>query len=937
MMTPILQSPFSKIDPKTLISFGNENGLDPQKSYKEYGIEGAPLREPVPYGKIPSAFPTNKWYQDLSFLAKQRNTIPEYFQAAVSPFNVRVLDSVMTRPITGVYTDLPGLEINTPKTPYLSVTGKPTTYGLNADFSPYTLGVDIALALGIAVGDETTTPDEIYRTIAYQDQFTFNTEWKNNKLNGSITTLLSRGAPYITFEYSNMPIILTGLDLLTISTDEGVHSYSLPDSHAPNQQSTFTGKTFKIVLGENDFFASTQKNYYDSAGNLTSPPLYSVYMLYFSDEITLEFTPTDSKHAYQTLTAINNQGTLKPFTGILRVAYVDSVTGNVGEPAVPAAMKVDFPQKQQQLTRYSNVYPVSAALSLEKENGTEAVQNIEWTTASFDNGSGNNDLMMMAFKETHCPFLLNPKTIPELSVKTLRGDMVAVIGNTWVLKIDLPFELEDENLWSSRNSISTEYTSLIKNKLLEEFSSILKDLKSLVAIDSYDFGKRVGRASRLALIADELEETSIRDQIITVLKDKLSSWFSKTINPSDPDGNTIQGFFKYDNKFGGVCPAKALADPSKNTKYKCCGYNCDYYSGQYTDHHFHFGYFLYASATISKFDSQWKENYKELVNLLARDIANPSTDDPYFPQYRYFDWFEGHGFANGLGPQGQGRNQESTSEALNAWYALALWGQQIGNTNMQALGQIMGTLEIRAAKAWTQITKNSFYNQYSIIPHSLFNKTDATVQMSDSVMTGINWSLSVQHTTFFGNKLGFLVGIQIMPYTQITNALISNRFVKDNQTQLSSLLNKLTQDMELFENVDNAVNEFGAESSEVPVSINDYWIPFQGVLNDWAHGWFLIVKPIMAMVDKSEAYQSMFQTIPGIMNGVNNAFNSSPRVKKGKDCNVPNNKDVGACVVDNNNIDRTIGLPFALDIYDSMDKGESQTNILWYLATCNSS
>lgn len=69
----------------------------------------------------------------------------------------------------------------------------------------------------------------------------------------------------------------------------------------------------------------------------------------------------------------------------------------------------------------------------------------------------------------------------------------------------------------------------------------------------------------------------------------------------------------------------------------------------YNDHHFHYGYFIFAAAVIGYLDPSWltKENV-DFVNALVRDIANPSKEDKYFPEFRNFDWFHGHSWAHGL-------------------------------------------------------------------------------------------------------------------------------------------------------------------------------------------------------------------------------------------------------------------------------------------------
>jgi endo-1,3(4)-beta-glucanase len=93
------------------------------------------------------------------------------------------------------------------------------------------------------------------------------------------------------------------------------------------------------------------------------------------------------------------------------------------------------------------------------------------------------------------------------------------------------------------------------------------------------------------------------------------------------------------------------------------GYNnvyVDYGNGYYNDHHFHYGYFLAAAATIAKYDSNgtlqihraniynsrfdqgWMNEHETILNAFLRDIVNPSADDPYFTVVRCRDWFAGH-------------------------------------------------------------------------------------------------------------------------------------------------------------------------------------------------------------------------------------------------------------------------------------------------------
>jgi len=65
--------------------------------------------------------------------------------------------------------------------------------------------------------------------------------------------------------------------------------------------------------------------------------------------------------------------------------------------------------------------------------------------------------------------------------------------------------------------------------------------------------------------------------------------------------------------------------------------------------------------------------------MLVRDIANPSSEDEYFPAFRHKDWYLGNSWASGIPTVGgqpylNGRNQESSSEAIAAYEGVALFG-----------------------------------------------------------------------------------------------------------------------------------------------------------------------------------------------------------------------------------------------------------------------
>jgi endoglucanase Acf2 len=88
--------------------------------------------------------------------------------------------------------------------------------------------------------------------------------------------------------------------------------------------------------------------------------------------------------------------------------------------------------------------------------------------------------------------------------------------------------------------------------------------------------------------------------------------------------------------------------------------------------HHSYGYFIYTASIIGTLDPTWLPANMAWVNTLVRDIANPSTLDPYFPVSRMFDWYHGHSWAHGLFETGDGKDEESSSEDTMSAYALKM-------------------------------------------------------------------------------------------------------------------------------------------------------------------------------------------------------------------------------------------------------------------------
>ena len=108
------------------------------------------------------------------------------------------------------------------------------------------------------------------------------------------------------------------------------------------------------------------------------------------------------------------------------------------------------------------------------------------------------------------------------------------------------------------------------------------------------------------------------------------------------------------------------------------------------------------------------------------------------PFARTKDFYDGHAWASGLHAFNDGKNQESTSESVNGWYAIYLYGMATSNDRVKNLGRLMTALEIRAAWRYWQMTSSD-----SVYPPPF----------SNNKVVGILWSGKADYRTWFGDNV----------------------------------------------------------------------------------------------------------------------------------------------------------------------------------------
>lgn len=129
-----------------------------------------------------------------------------------------------------------------------------------------------------------------------------------------------------------------------------------------------------------------------------------------------------------------------------------------------------------------------------------------------------------------------------------------------------------------------------------------------------------------------------------------------------------------------------------------------------------------------------------MMDLLAADIASPEAGEQ-FPQWRSYDAYASHAWASGTSPFADGNNQESTSEAINAWVGLRHWAAASGNEGLEQQGAWLQANEIATALAyWTNFDlEDPVYEGYghSYIPLNFGGKRDFATWFSAEPAAGL--------------------------------------------------------------------------------------------------------------------------------------------------------------------------------------------------------
>ncbi len=261
---------------------------------------------------------------------------------------------------------------------------------------------------------------------------------------------------------------------------------------------------------------------------------------------------------------------------------------------------------------------------------------------------------------------------------------------------------------------------------------------ALVKPDTYYGGKELQRAANLLVLANQLGMAGEKQRLMESLRASLEDWLST-------DGQAAGRFFAYDTVLRGVV-----------------GYEPSFGSEQFNDHNFHYGYFIYAAAVLARHDDSFAARHGDVIDALVADIASP-TETKTLPKLRVFDPYVGHSWASGYGEFADGNNQESVSEAVNAWYALFLWGKVRHNDALVTHAEWLYSHESQAAvRYW--LTNNKAYPAYT------------------APNTTIVWGGKRDYATWFSTRPQAKLGILLLPMSP------GHTYLENSTTQAPALI-----------------------------------------------------------------------------------------------------------------------------------------------------
>lgn len=366
----------------------------------------------------------------------------------------------------------------------------------------------------------------------------------------------------------------------------------------------------------------------------------------------------------------------------------------------------------------------AAALAARAASAITGVTTSYWSDSSpvtlLEYGTADGGLALVGALPVQHEGLIAPDSCDLGTFHTVYGDMA--LCETNALKWTVP---------AIEPNASLDLAALDGGQKSEILDQLVADVASAADLpaDTYFGGKALARMATQLQLARDLGDDALAESLETSLGEELRRWTET--------GPCVDHCFTYDPVIRGI-----VGQPSS------------FGSDEFNDHHFHYGYFLYAAGILAADNPQLVEDLSPVMTLLAADIASGEPSGS-FPVRRTFDPYSGHSWASGYSPFADGNNQESSSEAVAAWNGLALWARAAGDDALQSQARWMLSAEAASAKAY----------------YTDFPENSAPYEGYDRSVVGILWDGKRDYATWFSPEPAAIAGIQLIPMGPVSSYL----------------------------------------------------------------------------------------------------------------------------------------------------------------------
>jgi len=756
------------------------SSLDPVLGMDLHGVERPSSSAPPSNIEADHALPTNSWYQN--FLLMKDDQEPSQLQRAYAvPYMIDVVGAI------------PGIRVQQPH-----VFGMSTVVQITS-----VVQHGLTLGGGPPLNNPAISPISKRFSVHEMTPLGLTLEWGKKDTSTHMSSTIVRGMPYVTMHYDEvtsdselLPTIMSSVDIHSMPTIDGTEEIVDCSKEEPAEVQ------FELELSftESDF----------------------TWLVFFSRPVLVKCQthapePGLGQHGFtlQIVGLASDQEEAEDANNLtVRMALKNDCTRG-SNPTYCGKGRAHRDQTEYGLAlrEHAVVYPGRFSDVSYGVDGDDATISFDWDPQIMGNSPAakrqrmldSSDRKLMMYALPHHLETIEEDDVDNLSTEwgrrfctpALLGYTCAVQGARW----NLPQRLSDLSFRAPRQPRIKDIPFIAKSLQDDIHYSVPENYRKGYG-DTYFSGKMLARLGRILLVAEELleicssnpseemkEACAIEelpsqyemDEAIARLRSSVEVWFDETSGTP----------FVYDSLWGGLvhcgCFFNGDTGACDNQFPNCPSFNdpgLNFGNGFYNDHHFHLGYHIYASAVVAHFDPKWGRDTFDKVLLYIRDIANPSSKDPFFTAFRHKDWYQGSSWASGISVTPlNGRNQESSSEAIAAYEAVGLYGQEMmkawregslfGDSknmgiskNIRDVGRLLTATELRAADKYWHVHQS--VNKWRIYP----------TQYTPHVI-GVMWNAMAQFQTWFGNAPYLPYGIQLLPLTPISEIRDDEEWAKE--------------------------------------------------------------------------------------------------------------------------------------------------------------